>query len=149
MTRQAGRSIRSGRKYLNLNPSTAEQTHPSISLFQLSSAASLFDLFVVIILHPIMKDPCTTTSGTWPVFVQSFPPKSEFNADQIPDQSGRVVLVTGTFTSPQVAAPLSVHGTHHVFRGKHGHRVRNHQGPTPPLHRINLQQYRSRLYRKC
>ena len=47
-----------------------------------------------------MKDPCTTTSGPWPVFVQSFPPKSEFSADQIPDQSGRVVLVTGTFASP-------------------------------------------------
>ncbi|PIL34990.1 hypothetical protein GSI_02777 [Ganoderma sinense ZZ0214-1] len=36
-----------------------------------------------------------TDSGTWPVFVQSFPPKPEFTADKIPDQSGRVVLVTG------------------------------------------------------
>ncbi|TBU26107.1 NAD(P)-binding protein [Dichomitus squalens] len=34
-------------------------------------------------------------SGGWPVFAQSFPSKPKFHPDQIPDHSGRVVLVTG------------------------------------------------------
>ncbi|EJF57874.1 NAD(P)-binding protein [Dichomitus squalens LYAD-421 SS1] len=34
-------------------------------------------------------------SGFWPVFVQGFPPKPKFHPDQIPDHTGRIVLVTG------------------------------------------------------
>ncbi|KAI1790008.1 NAD(P)-binding protein [Ganoderma leucocontextum] len=34
-------------------------------------------------------------AGAWPVFAQSFAPKSEFSTDQIPNHSGRVVIVTG------------------------------------------------------
>ncbi|OBZ71335.1 hypothetical protein A0H81_08860 [Grifola frondosa] len=33
--------------------------------------------------------------NTWPVVVQSFPPKSKFSTDQIPDLTGRVIIVTG------------------------------------------------------
>ncbi|RPD56662.1 NAD(P)-binding protein [Lentinus tigrinus ALCF2SS1-7] len=34
-------------------------------------------------------------SGIWPTIVQQFPSKSKFSVDQIPDLSGRVVIVTG------------------------------------------------------
>ncbi|KAI0738886.1 NAD(P)-binding protein [Daedaleopsis nitida] len=34
-------------------------------------------------------------TGMWPVLAQFSPPKSKFNADQIPDLAGRVALVTG------------------------------------------------------
>ena len=33
--------------------------------------------------------------GIWPTIVQQFPPKPKFSIDQIPDLSGRIVLVTG------------------------------------------------------
>ncbi|RPD56664.1 NAD(P)-binding protein [Lentinus tigrinus ALCF2SS1-7] len=34
-------------------------------------------------------------TGAWPAVVQSFPPKTKFTVDQIPDLSGQVILVTG------------------------------------------------------
>ena len=33
--------------------------------------------------------------GIWPTIVQQFPPKPKFSIDQIPDLSGRIVIVTG------------------------------------------------------
>ena len=33
----------------------------------------------------------------WPAMQQSFPPKSKFSVDDIPDLSGRVVIVTGAW----------------------------------------------------
>ena len=33
----------------------------------------------------------------WQVFIQNFPPKPTFSADQIPNLSGKVALVTGSF----------------------------------------------------
>ena len=33
----------------------------------------------------------------WPAIVQWYPPKPKFNVDQIPDLTGRVVIVTGIF----------------------------------------------------
>lgn len=35
---------------------------------------------------------------------QGFPPKSKFSVDQIPDLTGRVVLVTGKYASPTARA---------------------------------------------
>ncbi|OBZ71391.1 ATP phosphoribosyltransferase [Grifola frondosa] len=34
-------------------------------------------------------------NNIWPIAVQSFPPKSKFSTDQIPDLTGRVIIVTG------------------------------------------------------
>lgn len=35
---------------------------------------------------------------------QGFPPKSKFSVDQIPDLTGRVVLVTGMYAFPRARA---------------------------------------------
>ena len=37
----------------------------------------------------------TTMRNFWPVFAQAYPPRSSFSVDQIPDLTGRVMLVTG------------------------------------------------------
>ncbi len=37
------------------------------------------------------------TQTVWPAIQQSFPPKSKFSVDDIPDLAGRVVIVTGAW----------------------------------------------------
>ena len=48
------------------------------------------------------KDP-----SFWSTLRQAFPPKSKFSVDQIPDLSGQVILVTGTFLT-SVALNMTV-----------------------------------------
>ena len=36
------------------------------------------------------------SKNDWTVYKQGFPPKPKFSVDQIPDLTGRVMLVTGT-----------------------------------------------------
>ena len=36
-----------------------------------------------------------SSNGFGAVFAQFFPPKSKFSVDQIPDLTGRVIIVTG------------------------------------------------------
>ena len=42
----------------------------------------------------------------WPAIVQWYPPKPKFNVDQIPDLTGRVVIVTGEYLSRFHVQPL-------------------------------------------
>ena len=45
-----------------------------------------------------------------PALWQVYPPKSKFSVDQIPDLTGRVVIVTGTCTVHASAVELCVSG---------------------------------------
>ena len=57
---------------------------------------------------------------------QSFPPKSKFSVDDIPDLSGRVVIVTGAWVSIQILTPSMLKFA--SCRWQCGHRLRNRQG---------------------
>ena len=51
----------------------------------------------------------TTLRNFWPIVAQAYPPKSKFSTDQIPDLTGRVMIVTGeNVPYPLHTAPRSL-----------------------------------------